>query len=113
LMIAFHGWQKLEMLVGDGEMKFADPIGIGVTFSLILATFTEFFCSILIALGVWTRWAALLLFITMVVAVFGYHANDPFIQKQLPTLFMFSYALLSLSGGGRMSLGRMFGTKFY
>lgn len=112
LMIAFHGWQKIENLFGDGEIKFADPIGIGVMASLVLATFAEFFCSILIALGILTRWAAIPLLVTMLVAVFGFHAEDPFIQKQLPTLFMFSYALILFAGGGKFSLGRLIGRNF-
>lgn len=111
LMIAFHGWQKIENLFGEGEIKFADPIGIGMTASLILAAFAEFFCSILIALGILTRWAAVPLLITMIVAVFGFHAQDPFIQKQLPTLFMFSYALLLCTGGGSFSVGRLIGRR--
>lgn len=34
-----HGFGKLKMLLGPGEIQFADPIGIGLELSLILAVF--------------------------------------------------------------------------
>lgn len=115
LMIAYHGMQKLgqiELLFNGEEIQFPDPLGIGAATSLVLATLAEFLGSLLVALGLWTRLASASLLITMIVAVFGFHANDPWIEKQLPTMFLLSYLLLVMIGGGRFSLGSLLGKKF-
>lgn len=112
MMFTFHGLPKVQLLLSGEELRFADPIGIGAVPSLILAAIAEFLCSILVAFGIWTRWASLILLITMIVAVFGFHASDPFSQKELPTLFMFGYLMLTLTGGGRFSLGSFLGRGF-
>ena len=46
-----HGIPKLMKLFSAGEVKFADPFGFGPSVSFGLATFAEFFCSLLIILG--------------------------------------------------------------
>jgi len=112
IMIAFHGLGKVQQLFSDEEIKFVDPIGIGEVPSLVLAAFAEFICSILIALGLWTRQAAAVLLITMLVAVFQYHADDPWVKKELPSLFLFGYLMLVFVGGGRFSLGSLFGKRY-
>src|SRR5690606_10514678 len=63
-----HGIPKLMKLFGEGEIQFADPIGLGVEFSFILAIFAEFFCSVLIVIGFATRLATIPIIITMLVA---------------------------------------------
>ncbi|HLS30322.1 MAG TPA: DoxX family protein [Flavobacteriaceae bacterium] len=112
IMIAFHGLKKVQLLFSGEEIKFFDPIGIGEVPSLVLAAFAEFICSILIALGLWTRQAAAVLLITMLVAVFQYHADDPWVKKELPSLFLFGYLMLVFVGGGRFSLGALFGKRY-
>ena len=57
-MMLTHGGPKL-MQVLDGNLKFSDPIGIGPELSLILVVFAEFFCSILIIIGLGTRLATI------------------------------------------------------
>lgn len=111
-MIGYHGWGKLMHLFDSGAIKFSDPIGLGVVASFILALFAEFFCSILIALGVWTRLAAIPLAITMIVAFFIHHAPDAFADRETPGLFLVCYILLIFVGGGRYSLVRL-GKKRY
>ncbi|WP_290663960.1 DoxX family membrane protein, partial [Ignavibacterium sp.] len=53
IMLFAHGLPKLNRLLA-GEITFADPLGIGITFSLVLAVFSEFFCSVLIIAGLFT-----------------------------------------------------------
>ena len=65
-----HGLPKLSKLLAGGEIRFGDPIGLGPTFSLILVVFAEFFCSILLGIGLGTRLATLPLMVTMFVAAF-------------------------------------------
>lgn len=106
-LMASHGWPKL-MSFTERMDTFPDPIGLGSPTSLALATFAEFFCSIAVILGLWTRWAALPILTTMGVAAFIFHANDPWSAKELPVLFFISFLSLFFLGGGRFSLDRMF-----
>lgn len=98
-----HGVPKLMKLFSDAEIKFADPFGFGAVPSLLLAVFAEFFCSILIILGLGTRLATIPLLITMLVAAFHAHANDPFGSKEKPLLFALLYFLFLVFGGGKYS----------
>lgn len=104
LMITYHGWGKFQQLISGDEIQFADPVGLGVILSFILAFFAEFICSLFVAAGLWTRWAAIPLLITMAVAFFIYHAPDPFANRQLPALFLLSYILILFLGPGKYSL---------
>ncbi len=98
-----HGYGKFLMLTGDGQVQFADPIGIGETASLILAVFAEFICSILLILGVATPLSALPLLITMLVAALIVHAPDPFTRKELPLLYAAVYLVIAIAGAGKYS----------
>lgn len=98
-----HGFPKL-MRILDGNFRFGDPIGLGPEVSLVLATFAEFFCSILLIVGLWTRAAAVPLIITMAVAAFIAHGDDPFSDKELPLLFMVNYLVLMFTGPGKYSI---------
>ena len=106
MMVSLHGWGKLH---GFGGIKntFPDPIGLGSTLSLTLATGAEFFCAILIVLGLFTRLAALPLVINMTVAAFVFHANDPWTAKEAALLYLVPFATLLLTGGGQVSLDRV------
>ena len=103
-----HGWPKLVRLFEGGEIKFGDPLGIGPLLSLILVVFAEFFCSILIGLGIWTRLATIPLMITMGVAAFISHGNDPFGRKELALMYLLIYVFLLISGGGKYTLKSLF-----
>jgi putative oxidoreductase len=105
-----HGLPKLEKLI-QGNFKFADPIGIGAFPSLLLATFAEFFCSVLIILGLGTRLASIPIIITMGVAAFIVHANDPFSKQEFPMLYLLVYITILVLGGGKYSLDRLISKK--
>lgn len=103
-MLYGHGWPKLMRLLGDDPISFADPLGIGPAASLGLAVFAEFACSILIILGLFTRWAAIPLIITMVVAVFYVHVADPFSKMEKGLMYLVPFICLLVAGGGWYSL---------
>ena len=103
IMVA-HGLPKLNRLTSGEEIKFADPFGIGPEISLGLAVFAEVGCSIFIILGLGTRLAAIPLMITMAVAAFYAHANDPFAVKEKPIAFMVIFIMLLVFGSGRYSI---------
>lgn len=107
VMMIPYGWGKVERYETLKENFFGDPIGIGDETSLIICIFQQIFCSIMLVLGVQSRFAALMLFANMAVAV-KFHFFDPFCAvKALPMLFLGMYAFLIISGGGRFSLDNL------
>lgn len=112
VMMLVHGIPKLMMLIhGQGE-AWLNPIGIGPTLSLFLATFAEFFCSLLLLVGFMTRLAAFVLFVNFCVIVFAFDAGVPWTVAELPTLYLLIYGVLVLAGAGRLSVDHMLGRRF-
>ncbi|MGM0546565.1 MAG: DoxX family protein [Bacteroidota bacterium] len=106
LMFFGHGWGKL-MDVFSWNIEFGDPIGIGPTASLILAAFAEGICSLLIAAGFWTRFAALVLSINMFVAIFFFHIPNGdalFGGYELAAFYLISFIFIFLIGPGKYSV---------
>ena len=108
IMAYSHGWGKLQGVLA-GDYSFADPIGVGEEVSLFLVVFAEFFCGIFVALGLFTRAALVPLIITMVVAVFIIHADDPFGKQEFGLLYLVPYITLFLTGPGKISLDKQLG----
>ena len=98
-----HGYPKLQKIL-QGNLQFGDPIGIGQVPSLYLATFAEFFCAILIIIGLYTRLSLIPLMINMATAFFIVHSADDFGIKELSLLFLGMFAVLFLTGPGRFSV---------
>jgi putative oxidoreductase len=103
LMMLNHGIPKMMNLL-NGEMKFGDPIGIGVPASLALTVFAEVICSVLVAAGLWTRLALIPLMITMLVAVGIVHFNDELGVKEGALMYLLPYIALFLLGSGKFSM---------
>lgn len=103
-MMLTHGWPKLEKLMAGGEIKFSDPLGLGPAVSLVLVVFAEFICSILIIVGYKSKWSAIPLIITMLVAALIVHANDPFSGKEKSLLFAAGFMTIFLMGPGKYSI---------
>lgn len=99
-----HGIGKWMMLIGDGPIRFADPIGIGVTTSLALTVFAEVFCSLFLIFGVAVRLAALPLLITMLVAAFIVHGQDGFGKQELPLLYAAILMVIAFARAGKYSI---------
>jgi putative oxidoreductase len=105
-----------------GELDwFGDPIGIGPVPSLLLVVFAEFFCALLVAVGLGTRFAAIPPVIAMGVAAFVAHGADPWTMaggaarfaagesqswasKEPALLYLLAFLALALTGAGRYSL---------
>ncbi len=111
LMMMGHGWSKLSGFSGMSA-SFPDPLGVGSPVSLALAIFAELGCSLLLLLGALTRLALIPLIITMLVAIFVAHGNDPWNMKELAVAYLAVYGVLMLTGPGRYSLDhKLFGGK--
>jgi putative oxidoreductase len=87
IMAIQHGFGKLTSY-SEKAATWADPIGVGSELSLGLAILAEFFCSIFVVFGCGTRGAAVPLAITMFVAFFVVHGDDPFRDKELAFLYL-------------------------
>jgi len=102
-LILGHGWSKLSSF-GELATRFADPLGVGTTASLSLAVFAEFFCALLVMVGLGTRLAVLPILITMLVAAVMIHAGDPWAKQEFPLLYAVVWLGLFFTGPGRYSL---------
>lgn len=102
------GYQKL-VHFGEMQGKMMNFMGLGSTASLALLVFAEFFCSMFLILGLFTRLAAIPLIIATCVMVFKAHHGDVFGEGQLATLYLMGYLVLLLVGPGRVSVDSMIG----
>ena len=104
-LLMSHGvqkWADFDVL----SQVFPDPIGLGSTFSLILAIFAELFCSMLFVIGFLFRLATIPMIITMGVAFFGVHGGSV-AQGELAFVYMMMFVLLFVTGPGRFSIDRL------
>ena len=98
-----HGLDKLVHFDQYAE-RFMDFMGLGVKVSLGLAVFAEFFCSLAIALGLFTRLAAIPLIVTMLVAAFIALDGQPFAKQELAIIYLICWLTILFTGPGKLSL---------
>jgi len=105
LLFVKHGLDKAMNFSGLSA-HFADPFHIGPKASLILVLLAEVVCSLLVALGLWTRVAAAIVVINLTVAFAFAHHFQLFGQRNGELAFAFVGAFLTLcvSGPGRWSV---------
>jgi len=106
MMLAGHGLPKL-LEFSSRASSFPDLIGVGSYFSLVLAIAAEFFCSVLLILGIGTRLAVLPLIVTMLVAATMFHGADPWAKKELAVCYLSAFIVIFICGGGGISLDRL------
>lgn len=107
-MLFAHGWGKLVNFSSIAP-KFPDPIGLGSSVSLGLAVFSEFFCALFLAMGLFTRFVSVPLLITMLVAAFIIHGGDPWKKQEFALLYAIPYLTLIFTGGGKFSVDQFIG----
>jgi len=104
-MLWLHGWGKLAALF-SGKTSFLDPLGIGEVPSFLLTILAEVGCSVLLVLGLWTRWAALILAFTMGVAFFVVNSANLKGNGELAWLYFGGYLVLFAAGAGKFSVDK-------
>jgi len=102
-MIVGHGWPKLLLFLSGEPIQFISFLGMSPETSLALAVFAEVLCSVLILVGLGTRVAVLPLLVTMLVAVFYFHAGDPIVKQEMGLHYILVYILLFFTGSGKIS----------
>jgi putative oxidoreductase len=102
LMIS-HGWKKLSTF-SEKVDSFPDPLHVGHTASLSLTIFAEFFCSILIVSGLFTRLATIPLIICMLVIIFIIDKGQPYMESESAIFYCMLYFAILVIGSGKYSL---------
>ena len=105
-LFIYHGWQKIEAYDKILPM-FTDIIGIGSKLSFNLVIFAEFFCGLLLVIGLFTRLAVLPILFTMIIVFFVAHGADDFQKKTLPFLYMILCIPVFFAGSGKISLDHL------
>ena len=108
ILMMNHGYDKL-VHFSEYQDKFMNFLGIGRTLSLALVVFAEFFCSLFLILGLFTRLAAIPLIIVACVIIFKSNNGDVFGDGEIAALYLTGYLVLLLVGPGRVSVDSMIG----
>jgi len=103
MMLVNHGLPKL-LNYNTMAPQFFDPLQVSGHFMLGVAVFLEVLCSILLIAGLFSRWAALLLAIEMLITIFVVHAGNSLGELELNLHYLVSYIVLFLLGPGRVSI---------
>ena len=103
-----HGYDKLVNFQKYSK-DFMNFLSMGSTTSLALLIFAEFFCSLLLILGLFSRFVVIPLMIAMCVALFKAHNGQVFGDGEHATLFIIGFLTILLVGPGKISVDGMMG----
>jgi putative oxidoreductase len=109
LLFFQHGMGKI-LHFSQMAGHFPNPIHIGPLPSLLFATLSDAICSLLVVLGVGTRYAALIVVINLATAftlVHQFKLSGPH-GGELPLLFCGAFLALVIAGAGRYSVDAAF-----
>jgi putative oxidoreductase len=98
-----HGWDKLHHF-GAKSGNFADPLGMGHKYSLMLAVAGEFIGGILLATGLLGRVGAFLVSFATALTLFSTFRTSPWAERELWTLYFAASLTVLILGCGRFSL---------
>lgn len=105
-MIPHHGYAKL-VEFAERKGQFMSFMGLGSTMSFSLVIFAEFFCSLFLIVGLFTRLATIPLLITVLV-IMSVHNWEFFGKHELASAFFIGYLAIFLLGPGKFSLDYLF-----
>lgn len=107
ILCYFYGLEKIKNF-SHMQYVFPDPFHIGHRISLALVVFAELLCSLLVALGFFTRFAALVLVIEFAVAEFlvhrGHVATMNGALHEQAWLYLVAFFSILCVGPGRISI---------
>jgi putative oxidoreductase len=103
LMFFNHGINKIKGF-SEAAGRFYDPFHIGHETSLILVVFAEVFCALFVVLGLFTRLAAAVLVIEMLVAVFLFHRGQSISSHELGIVYLVAFFGVLCIGPGKYSV---------
>ena len=103
VLMAHHGYGKLTHFE-EYSAKFMDFLYLGPKVSLALVIGAEFFCSLLLVVGLFTQLSLIPLIITMAVALFKAHSGEIFGDGEPAFLYLTIYVALFITGPGKYSV---------
>jgi len=107
-LIIPHGYSKL-IDFAEKSHTFSDPLHIGHAASLSLVIFAEFFCGILVVIGLLTRLACIPLIISTSVIVFYVNHGKVFGHNETAALFLAGFIAILFTGPGKISIDKLIG----
>ena len=117
-LLVLRVWLGLDLFLRHGVEKithfsqmsahFPDPVHIGPRLSLVYALLSDGICSLLVVLGLGTRFAALIIVINLSVAFTLVHhfATSGPRSGELPLVFLGGFLAVLIAGPGRYSVDR-------
>ncbi len=106
ILMIHHGYDKL-VKFNEYAPNFQHFLGMSGSVSLALVVFAEFFCSIFLMLGLFTRLACIPLLVSTFVAVAKGHKYDILGEAEHASLFFLIYLTILFIGPGRISVDGM------
>lgn len=103
LLLHVHGVPKI-VHYQEELAHIDDPLGIGRGLTLWCALFAEVVCPVLIALGLFTRLAALPVVFLLAVSMVLVHPDWSVAEGQFGWLLVIVFGTVALTGAGRYSL---------
>lgn len=109
-----HGWEKPTNF-SQMAAHFPDPLHLGPVLSLLIALLSDAVCSILVLIGLATRWAALFIVCNVFVA-WGFVHHFQFFARgtagEVIGLYIAAFLSLAVMGPGRFSLDYRLGIDY-
>ena len=105
-LMLVHGYDKM-VHFNETAANMMNFMGIGSKATTALVIFAEFFCSMLVILGLFTRLACIPLIICMSVALFMAHNGDFLGKGQMAALYLACFVVLLFVGAGKVSVDSM------
>lgn len=106
VLMVKHGFAKV-MNFATLQHTFYNFLGFGPKFSLIIILIAEIFCSLMIILGLFTRWACIPIIIAMLVVIFGNDAGKDLLDSELALFYLTAFTAILFCGPGRISVDGM------
>ncbi len=106
ILMIHHGYDKM-VKFNEYAPNFIHFLGLSGTISLSLVIFAEFFCSIFVMLGLFTRLACIPLVIDTFYAVAKGHKYDVLGAGEHASLFFLIFLTVLLTGPGKISVDGM------
>jgi putative oxidoreductase len=106
ILMIHHGYDKLVHFQQYSE-HFINFLGVGPSFSLALVIFAEFFCSIFLIIGLFSRLVAIPLVIDTIMIVVKGHKMDVLGDGEHGALFGLIFIAILLLGPGKISIDGM------